>query len=112
MLGTGIPRVTSIVSAASFSINTNTTDLYVVTGLSQSLTVNSPTGSFVTGQKIMYSITSNGSVSSLTFSSGTYGHNPGIQFGLPTASIVNTTQYLGFIFNSSRSVWDFIAYRY
>lgn len=102
------PRTASISSSASITINSDTTDIFTITALEESTTINAPTGTPVNGQKLTIRIKDNGTLRALTWTT-TSGAFRQIGTFLPTATIANKTVYIGCIYNSTDSYWDVIA---
>jgi hypothetical protein len=101
------PRTNTTASTASLTINSDTTDVYTVTALAANLTINSPSGTPVNGQRLMLRLKDNGTSRTLTFNaifraSGT--------LALPTATTTSKTQYNLFVWNSTDSKWDFLSW--
>lgn len=98
------PRVVSVVSTTNLNINSSTTDQFVVTAQSGPLTIATPTGSIVDGQKLIIRIKALG-VSVITWNSifriiGTT---------LPTQTTANKTIYIGVIYNSLDVKYDVVS---
>lgn len=100
------PRVVSGTSyTTSTTIDSDTTDLYVITAQAGALLFNNPSGTPVQGQKLMVRIKDNGTARALTY---------GSQFramgtALPTTTVISKTLYMGFIYNSTDTKWDLVA---
>lgn len=99
-------RVVTLTDAATVTPNADTTDLGILTTLSQNTTFANPTGTPTNGQSLMIRITSSTS-RGLTFGTAYQGAG-GIN--LPTATTGdNFEDYIGFRFNSLDSRWDLVA---
>jgi hypothetical protein len=104
------PRV---VTAASYTTNTGTAlsfataDVFEVTAQAGALKLNNPGGSPVSNQKLIVRIKDNGTSQNLTYDTQ---YRASSDVALPTATIVNKTMYLGFIWNATDSKADLIAY--
>jgi hypothetical protein len=98
------PRVTSITSTATLTVDSSTTDQAVITAQSGALTIASPTGSPADGQKLIVRIKAVG-VSVITWD--TIFRQIGTT--LPVAAIANKTIYVASIYNSLDSRWDVVA---
>ena len=105
----GIPvRVNSIVSAATITPSANTSDEYTVTGLSQTATINAPSGTPRSGQKLILRIKDNGASQSLVWSTSSGGYRI-IGVNLPTVTMPGKVSYIGCIYNSDDTYWDVVA---
>lgn len=99
------PRVNSTASTSTITVNSDTTDIYLVTALAEGTTIAAPTGTPSQGQKLTIRIKDNGT-------SRTIGYNAIFRaFGttLPTSTTVSKTLYLGMIYNSTDTKWDVVA---
>lgn len=102
------PRVTSIASGATWSPNSNTTDLFIVTAQAAAVTaIDNPTGSPVDGQKLMMRVKDNGTARAISGWGTQYRFSSDL--AAPTTTIISKTLYMGFIFNSADTKWDMIA---
>jgi hypothetical protein len=105
--GVAAPRVVTLTSSTSFTPDANTTDIAVQfnTQGAGTLTINAPTGTPVSGQKIVYRIT--------TTNAQTLSYNAIYQassdIALPTTLSAGTTNYLGFFYNSTAAKWQLVA---
>lgn len=101
-------RVVSYADATSITINADTTDIatMVNTQAAGTFTINSPTGSFYDGQKLMFRLKS---TNIQTFSwNAIYAGS--VDAPLPTASSGSSlTDYVGFIYDSTSTKWHVIA---
>lgn len=100
------PRITSITSSATPTPNGDTTDEYVITALATAPTFGAPTGTPTNGQKLIIRILDDGTARALTWNA----IYRGIGITLPTTTTISKTIYLGFIYNSTDTKWDCIAY--
>ena len=99
-----VPRVTSVTSTATLTIDSSTTDQAVITAQSGNLTIASPTGSPVDGQKLIIRVKAVGT-SVITWNAifrqiGTT---------LPTPTTAGKTIYVACIYNSLDTKWDVVA---
>ena len=101
----GSCRTTSVASGSSLTPNSNTTDLYTITALAETCTINNPSGSPVDGQVLNIRIKDNGSARALFW--GAAYRAVGVT--LPGVTVALKTMYLGNIYNSTASKWDVIA---
>jgi hypothetical protein len=102
------PRVVTVADATSITPNINTSDIVVQvnTQVAGTLTINAPTGSVNDGQKFMIRLRA---TNTQTFSfNGIYAGSTDL--ALPTTSSSGSKyDYLGFIYNSVASRWQYIA---
>ncbi len=104
---TDLPSVQSVVSAATVT-PTNLNDLVVITDQAAALTLAAPTGTLVQGQALMIRIKDDGTARGITWTSGAGGYRA-IGVTLPTTTVISKTTYVGFIYNSTDSLWDAIG---
>jgi hypothetical protein len=102
-----LPSVQSVVSAATVTPTAND-DLVVITAQAAPLTLAAPTGSPVQGQALMIRIKDDGTARAITWTSGAAGYRA-IGVTLPTTTVISKTTYVGFIYNSTDSLWDAIG---
>ena len=97
------PRVASSLNPSSISPNSDTTDLVVVTGLAQTLSIGNPTGNPTDGQQLRIRIIDTGSAQTLAFAGGYQGGS----LGLPSTSIgsASLSLMLTFQFDNSLTKW-------
>ena len=101
------PRVVSVVSGTSITPNADTTDILTQAnvGVTGTITINAPTGTPINGQKLMMRLST---VNAQTLSyNAIYASSTDI--ALPNSISANTTNYLGFIYNSTSSKWQLLA---
>lgn len=81
-------------------------DLYILTGLTGTVTIAAPSGTPVDGQKLMLRIKDNGSTRTLNWNAiyRAFG-----SVSLSTSTTPGKWHYFGFIYNSTDSKWDCIA---
>jgi hypothetical protein len=102
-------RVTSITSNATWSPNADTDDMYVVTAqAAAATTISNPSGTPTQGQKLLIRVKDNGTARALTWSGTQWRASSDMP--LPTTTILSKTMYLGFIYNSTDTKWDFVSY--
>lgn len=100
------PRVVSAASyTTSTTIDSDATDVYVVTAQAGALLFNNPSGTPVQGQKLIIRIKDDGTARVLTYGS----EFRGISQALPSTTVISKTLYMGFIRNSTDTKWDLIA---
>ena len=100
------PRVNSITSSSTPTPNCGTTDQYQVTALAVSATFGAPTGTPADGQHLTILIVDDGT-SQLLFWNSAY--HQGSLLSLPTFTVPTKLMYLGFIYSSINSLWNFVA---
>jgi hypothetical protein len=99
------PRVVSAASASTLTPDISSADQYAYTALAANLTINSPTGTPVDGNRLLFRILDNGVSRTLTWNA-TY--TP-IGVTLPAATTANKTTYVGCIYNAANTRWDAVA---
>jgi hypothetical protein len=102
------PRVVAVASASSITPNADTTDILtqINSVAAGTLTVNAPTGTPYSGQKIIFRITST-NVQTLTFNAI---YQSSTDIGFPAAlSGASKTDYMGFMYNSTSNKWQLLA---
>jgi hypothetical protein len=107
-----IPTTSTTTSTTTLNIVLpGTGDTYTITDQQVDLSVASPTGTFVNGQKLLIRIKDNGTARAITWTTGASGaYRASTDMPLPTTTIINKTMYLGFIWNGNDSRWDMIAF--
>lgn len=98
-------RVFTVTSTGTATPDINTTDDYVITEQSGSLTLSVPTGTPLQGQRLMYIIGGN-STSSLIQWNAIYR---AISVTLPTGTIPSGVIYAGMKYASAANRWDVLA---
>jgi len=99
------PRVTSVASTTTLTIDVTTTDQSVITAQSNALTIAIPTGSPADGVKQVMRIKDNGTARVLTFNA--IFRTIGIT--LPVNTTANKTLYIACIYNAIDAKWDVVA---
>ena len=99
------PSVQETASTASFTINANNETMGILTGMTQNVNVEAPTGTPVQGQKLMLRFKDDGTTRNFTWNIIWRA----IGVTLPTATTANKTLYVGAVYNSTDSKWDVIA---
>jgi hypothetical protein len=102
------PTTTTSASTATLTPNLASGDTFTITAQAAGLSVANPTGTVVNGQKMIIRIKDNGTARAITWSGTQY--RASTDLALPTTTIINKTMYLGFIWNSTDSKWDMIAF--
>lgn len=100
-------RSATVVSSATPSINTDTTDIFTVTALAAAITsfTTNLTGTPVNGQKLILRIKDDGTARAITWGASFVSRGA----TLPTTTVLGKYLYVGFIYNSTASVWDCVA---
>jgi len=99
------PRVTSVASATSPTINAATTDQYNITALAATITTVSVSGSPATGQKLVMRVKDNGTAFPITWGASFAS----IGVATPTTTTAGKVSYFGFIYNDVTSTFDLVA---
>ena len=101
------PRVVAVPSGSSITPNADTTDILTqINSLGAgTLTVNAPTGTPYSGQKIIFRIAT---TNSQTFSFNAV-YQGSTDLALPSSMTAATTNYLGFVYNAATSKWQLLA---
>lgn len=101
------PRTTTETSSATPTINTDNTDIHTITALATDITsfTTNLSGTPVNGQKLIIRILDDGTSRSITWGASFAARG----VDLPTATTISKYLYVGFIYNSTASVWDCIA---
>ena len=102
------PRVVAVSSGTTITPNINTSDVVYQPNVTSAgtLTINAPTGTPVDGQKLTLRINcTNAQV--LSFNA-IYSSSTSLGFP-PSTSGASKTDYLGFIYNSATTKWNFVA---
>jgi hypothetical protein len=102
------PRVVAVASGTTITPNINTSDVVYQPNVTSagSLTINAPTGTPVDGQKLILRINcTNAQV--LSFNA-IYSSSSSLGFPASTTG-TSKTDYLGFIYNSATTKWNFVA---
>jgi hypothetical protein len=106
-IGRVAPRIGTVASSSSLTIDSDAVDMYTVTALAATMVMNNPSGTPVDGQKLMIRIEDNGTVKTITWS-GTQWRAGDI--ALPVTTVATKIMYLGFTWHATDSKWDLIAY--
>lgn len=101
------PRVTSISSSATPTVNTDTTDFVDITALAAAITsmTTNLSGTPVNGQRLMYRIKDNGTSRSITWGASFEACGQ----ALPTTTTTSKRTTVGFIYDSTTSKWGCVA---
>jgi len=99
-------RVVTLTDAATVTPNADTTDLGILTSLSQITTFANPTGTPTNGQLLQIRITSS-AIRAISFGSAYQGASTLVLPSATTGS--NAEDYIAFRWNSTDSKWDMIG---
>ncbi len=101
------PNLNTIVSSATPTPVSDTTDVFTVTALALGATFGAPTGTPIGGQKLIIRIKDNAISQTLAWNAI---YRASTDLALPTATVISKTMYLGFMYNSTDSKWDLLAF--
>lgn len=101
------PQVQAVTSSATVTPVSITNDMVVITAQAAGLTLAVPSGSPVQGEKLVIRIKDNGTAQTITWNAI---YRASSDLALPTTTILSKTMYCGFIFNSTDTKWDFVAF--
>ena len=99
------PRVFTVTSTGTATPDVTTTDHYIITGQTSSLTVSVPTGTPVNGQRLLYTISDNGTQRLIQWNA----IHRAISVTLPTGTVPSGVIYVGEVYNSGVNRWDVLA---
>lgn len=102
------PTTVTTASTATLTPDISAGDTFTITAQAVALSVANPTGTPVNGQKMIIRIEDNGTARAITWSGTQY--RASTDLALPTTTISTKTMYLGFIYNSTDTKWDLLAY--
>lgn len=103
-----LPVTTTTASTATLTPNVDAADTFTITAQAVALSVANPTGTPINGQKMIIRIEDNGTARAITWSGTQY--RASTDLALPTTTIATKTMYLGFIYNSTDTKWDLLAF--
>jgi hypothetical protein len=99
--------VTTVASVTtSVAIAADTTDIYIITAQAGAILFSNPTGSVANGKCLMIRIKDNGTARAITWDT----QFRGIGVTLPSTTVISKTLYMIFVYNSTDTKWDFVAY--
>lgn len=98
-------KVNSQTSTATLTVNSDTTDIEIVTAQAEAISIANPTGTPTQGQKLIYRLKDNGTARAITWNAIFRA----IGVTLPTTTTISKTIYVGFIYNSTDTKWDCVA---
>jgi hypothetical protein len=99
-------RVTTVADSATPTPAADDSDMFTVTALAQAATFGAPTGTPLNGQKLIIRVLDNGTARALAWNAI---YRASTDIALPTTTTISKTMYLGFIYNSASTKWDFVA---
>jgi hypothetical protein len=100
------PRVYSTTSSATPTPNSDSYDMYILTALATAPTFGAPSGTPVQGRKLLIRIKDDGTARALTWNA----IYRALGVDLPTTTTISKTMYIGFIYNSTDTKWDCVAF--
>lgn len=100
--------VTSGTTTGTQNPTSDTADLFLMLGLTGTITISTPTGTPTQGQQLMLRIKDNGTIRTINWTT-TSGAYRAVGVTLPTATVANKTLYVGCIYNETDTFWDVIA---
>jgi hypothetical protein len=104
------PRVVAASGTnGTFTINSDTTDLFTALGLTGSVLFAAPSGTPVNGQKLLIRIRDDNTGTRLITWTTTSGGFRVVGTTLPSATAINKITYVGCIYNSTDVFWDVVA---
>ena len=95
-------------TSGTLTPNGDTTDVFNAFGLTGAITVDTPSGTPVDGQRLMLRFEDNGTGRGITWT-GTSGAFRAVGITLPTTTVASKVTYVGCVYNSTDVFWDAIA---
>jgi hypothetical protein len=86
----------------------DSSDQYIMTGLTGAITMLAPSGTPTNGQKLVLRFLDNGTGRGITWTTSAGGYRA-LGTTLPTTTVANKTIYVGCIYNSTSVFWDVVA---
>ncbi len=106
--GIVVPRVTTITSNATWAINANTTDMFVVTAQAVNVTsIPNPTGTPQQGQMLLIRVKDSAGPHNVTWTGAQW--RASTDLAIPTATQAGKTTYLAWIWNDTDGFWDLLS---
>jgi hypothetical protein len=99
------PRANTSASAATHTIDSDTTDIYTVTAQAEAVTFAAPNGTPTQGQKLLIRIKDNGTGRAITWNAIFRA----IGVTLPTTTVASKTHYVLVVYNTTDTKWDALA---
>lgn len=95
-------------TSGTITPNGNTTDVFNAFGLTGAITVATPSGTPVDGQRLMLRFEDNGTGRGITWTTSS-GAFRAVGITLPTTTVASKVTYVGCVYNSTDIFWDAIA---
>jgi len=95
-------------TSGTLTPNGDTTDVFNAFGLTGAITVATPSGTPVDGQRLMLRFEDNGTGRGITWTT-TSGAYRAVGVTLPTTTVATKVTYVGCVYNSTDIFWDVIA---
>jgi hypothetical protein len=95
-------------TSGTITPNGDTTDVFNAFSLTGAITVATPSGTPVDGQRLMLRFEDNGTGRGITWT-GTSGAYRAVGVTLPTTTVASKVTYVGCVYNSNDTFWDAIA---
>ena len=103
------PRAVSAgATSGTLTPNGDTTDVFNAFGLTGAITVATPSGTPVDGQRLMLRFEDNGTGRGITWTTSS-GAFRAVGITLPTTTVASKVTYVGCVYNSTDVFWDAIA---
>lgn len=97
-------RISSTATTGSLTPQASVADIYVITALSQALTMNAPTGTIANGEQLEFRIKDNGTGRAITWNAA---YRP-VGVTLPTTTTADKILYVRAIYNTPETIWDVV----
>lgn len=95
-------------TSGTITPNGDTTDVFNAFGLTGAITVATPSGTPVDGQRLMLRFEDNGTGRGITWTTSS-GAFRAVGITLPTTTVASKVTYVGCVYNSTDIFWDAIA---
>jgi hypothetical protein len=95
-------------TSGTLTPNGDTTDVFNAFGLTGAITVNTPSGTPVDGQRLMLRFEDNGTGRAITWTTSS-GAFRAVGVTLPATTVATKITYVGCVYNSTDIFWDVIA---
>lgn len=103
------PRIASAgATSGTLTPNGDTTDIFNAFGLTGAITVATPSGTPVDGQRLVLRFEDNGTGRGITWTTSA-GAYRAVGVTLPTTTVATKITYVGCIYNTTDGFWDVIA---
>lgn len=100
-------RFGSTASSATPTPSADYYDMYMITALAEAATFGVPSGTPTGGQTLLIRIKDNGTARALSWNAI---YRAGTDIALPTTTVISKTMYVLFIYNSTDTKWDLLAF--